>query len=60
MFIRHYFKIDDSCGLFPTPPFNNDAGIQLQQRAWTHVNAMVVEHITLMITMSDYSQRLLS
>ena len=33
------------------------AGTQIQTRAWKHANAWVVEHIALMVTMSDYQQQ---
>jgi len=35
------------------------AGTQMQTRAWTHENTRVVEHITHMVTMSDYCQQFL-
>ena len=42
---------------YSEPYFYNVAGTQIQTRAWIHANARVVEHITLMVTMSDYQQQ---
>ena len=33
------------------------SGTQLQARAWAHANPIVVEHISLMVTMSDSQQK---
>ena len=44
---------------YSAPSFYNAAGTQIQTRAWTHANARVVEHITHMVTMSDYCQQFL-
>ena len=41
----------------PTSCFKNGIGTRLQACAWAHANPMVVEHITLMTTMSDYRQQ---
>ena len=42
---------------YSEPYLYNVAGTQIQRRAWIHANARVVEHITLMVTMSDYQQQ---
>jgi hypothetical protein len=42
---------------YSEPYFYNVAGTQITTRAWIHANARVVEHITLMVTMSDYQQQ---
>ena len=44
---------------YSAPSLYNAAGTQIQTRAWTHANARVVEHITHMVTMSDYCQQFL-
>lgn len=36
---------------------NNGVGTQLQVLAWAHANPIVVEHISLMVTMSDAQQQ---
>ena len=41
----------------PAPYLYNVAGTQIQRRAWIHANARVVEHVTLMVTISDYRQQ---
>jgi hypothetical protein len=38
------------------PNFQNGIGTLMQSRAWEHSNPIVVEHITLMTTMTDYRQ----
>ena len=43
--------------LYSEPYLYNISGTQIQRRAWIHANARVVEHITLMVTMSDYQQQ---
>ena len=40
------------------PYQKNGSGTQMQARAWTLANASVVDHITQMVTMSDYRQQL--
>ena len=50
----HYFFPD---GLDTNPNFDNVVGTLLQACAWAHANPIVVEHITLLSTMSDYRQQ---
>ena len=44
---------------YSAPCFYDVARTQIQTRAWTHANTRVVEHITHMVTMSDYCQQFL-
>lgn len=53
----HYLQNLGRAGHISSPSFNNGAGTQLQLRAWTHANPMVVEQISLMVTMSEYRQQ---
>ena len=55
----HFLPNREIPGLIPIPSFHNCAGILLQARAWAHANAVVVEQISLMSTMSDYRQKFL-
>ena len=50
----HYFYTD---GLNANPNFDNVVGTLLQACSWAHANSIVVEHITLLSTMSDYRQQ---
>ena len=50
----HYFNED---GLNANPNFDNVVGTLLQACSWAHANSIVVEHITLLSTMSDYRQQ---
>ena len=52
-----YFQNSGRAGLIYAPSFNVGAGAQLHARAWAHANPMVVEQISLMVTMSDYRQQ---
>ena len=49
-----YFCTD---GLNANPNFDNVVGTLLQACSWAHANSIVVEHITLLSTMSDYRQQ---
>ena len=52
------FSQNLGANLFYSEPYFYDvAGTQIQRCAWIHANARVVEHITLMVTMSDYQQQ---
>jgi hypothetical protein len=51
-----YFCTD---GLNANPNFDNVVGTILQACSWAHANSIVVEHITLLGTMSDYRQQYL-
>ena len=51
--LLHYFNED---GLYANPNFDNVVGTLLQASSWAHANSIVVEHITLLSTMSDYRQ----
>jgi hypothetical protein len=42
---------------YPNTLFEKCAGTQMQARAWTYANARVVEHISLMATISDCRQK---
>ena len=44
-------------GLNANPNFENVVGTILQACSWAHANSIVVEHITLLSTMSDYRQQ---
>ena len=44
-------------GLNANPNFDNVVGTLLQACSWAHANSIVVEHITLLSTMSDYRQQ---
>ena len=50
----HYFYTD---GLNAGPNFDNVVGTLLQACSWAHANPILVEHITLLSTMSDYRQQ---
>jgi len=50
----HYFYAH---GLNANPNFDNVVGTLLQACSWAHANPIVVEHITLLSTMSDYRQQ---
>ena len=50
----HYFFTH---GLNANPNFDNVVGTLLQACSWAHANSIVVEHITLLSTMSDYRQQ---
>ena len=52
--LLHYFFPD---GLNANPNFDNVVGTLLQACSWAHANSIVVEHITLLSTMSDYRQQ---
>ena len=52
--LLHYFNED---GLNANPNFDNVVGTLLQACSWAHANSIVVEHITLLSTMSDYRQQ---
>ena len=52
--LRYYFNED---GLNANPNFDNVVGTLLQACSWAHANSIVVEHITLLSTMSDYRQQ---
>ncbi len=46
-----------SHGLITNPNFDNVVGTLLQACSWAHANSIVVEHITLLSTMSEYRQQ---
>jgi hypothetical protein len=50
----HYFYAES---LYANPNFDNVVGTLLQACSWAHANSIVVEHITLLSTMSDYRQQ---
>ena len=50
----HYFLRGS---LNANPNFDNVVGTLLQACSWAHANSIVVEHITLLSTMSDYRQQ---
>ena len=50
----HYFYTE---GLNANPNFDNVVGTLWQASSWAHANSIVVEHITLLSTMSDYRQQ---
>jgi hypothetical protein len=50
----HFLHAD---GLNANPNFENVVGTLLQACSWAHANSIVVEHITLLSTMSDYRQQ---
>jgi len=50
----HYFYAES---LYTNPNFDNVVGTLLQASSWAHANSIVVEHITLLSTMSDYRQQ---
>ena len=52
--LLHYFFPD---GLNANPNFDYVVGTLLQACSWAHANSIVVEHITLLSTMSDYRQQ---
>ena len=52
--LLYYFNED---GLYANPNFDNVVGTLLQASSWAHANSIVVEHITLLSTMSDYRQQ---
>jgi hypothetical protein len=49
-----YFWTD---GLNANPNFDNVVGTLLHACSWAHANSIVVEHITLLSTVSDYRQQ---
>ena len=52
--LLYYFNAD---GLDAGPNFDNVVGTLVQASSWAHATSIVVEHITLLSTMSDYRQQ---
>ena len=50
----HFLHAD---GLNANPNFDNVVGTLLQACSWAHANSIVVAHITLLSTLSDYRQQ---
>jgi len=50
-----HFLLETS--LYAGPNFDNVVGTILQACSWAHANPIVVEHITLLSTMSDYGHQ---
>ena len=57
MSLVFFFIIFFAHGLNADPNFDNVVGTLLQACSWAHANSIVVEHITLLSTMSDYRQQ---